>query len=144
MLFSNRTRSPIFLNFRSLVSSGQCSLCLTWCRYVTNSRSLPKLMSIESVMPSSHLILCGPFLPPSVSPNIKLFSSESGLRMRWLKYWSLSFNISPSNEYSGLISFRMDWLGSPCSTRDSQESSPTPQSNCRLKDGLAFSFILNI
>ena len=70
-----------------------------------------KLMSIESVMPSSHLILCRPLLLlPSVIPSIRVFSSESVLRIRWPKYWSFSFNISPSNKYSGLISFRMDWL----------------------------------
>ena len=77
----------------------------------TNSRSLLKLMSIESVMPSNHLILCCPFLlPTSIFPSIKVFSNESVLHIRWPKYWSFSFNISPSNEYSGLISFRMDWL----------------------------------
>ena len=70
-----------------------------------------KLMSIESVMPSNHLILCRPLLlPPSIFPSIKVFSNESILHIRWPKYWSFSFNISPSNEYSGLISFRMDWL----------------------------------
>ena len=78
---------------------------------ITNSRSLLKLMSIESVMPSSHLILfCPLLLLPSVFPSIRVFSSESVLRIRWPKYWSFSFSISPSNEYSGLISFRMDWL----------------------------------
>ena len=78
---------------------------------ITNSLSLLKLMSIELVMPSSHLILCCPlFLPPSVFPSIRVFSSESVLCIRWPKYWSFSFSISPSNEYSGLISFRMDWL----------------------------------
>ena len=77
---------------------------------ITSSRSLLKLMSIESVMPSNHLIHCCPFLPlPSVFPSIRVFSSESVLRTRWPEYWSFSFNISPSNEYSGLI-FRMDWL----------------------------------
>ena len=76
----------------------------------TNSRSLLKLMSIELVMPSSHLILCRPLLLPPISPSIKVFSSESTLRMRWPKYWSFSFNISPSNEHPGLISSRMDWL----------------------------------
>ena len=69
-----------------------------------------KLMSIESVMPSSHLILCLPLLLPSVFPSIRVFSSESALHIRWPKYWSFSFSISPSNEYSGLIPFRMDWL----------------------------------
>ena len=67
-------------------------------------------MSIESVMPSDHLILCHPLLPPSVFPSIRVFSKESALHIRWPKDWSFSFNISPSDEYSGLISFRMDWL----------------------------------
>ena len=78
---------------------------------ITNSWSLLKLMSIESVMPSNHLILCLPFLiPPSIFPSIRVFSKESALGIRWPKYWSFSFNISPSNEHPGLISFRMDWL----------------------------------
>ena len=77
----------------------------------TNSWSLLKLMSIESVMPSNHLILCHPLLLlPSIFPSIRVFSSELALRIRWPKYWSFSFSISPSNEHSGLISFRMDWL----------------------------------
>ena len=77
-----------------------------------NSQSLLKLMSIELLMPSNHLILCRPLLlPPSVFPSIRVFSNESVLHIRWLKDWSFSFNISPSNEYSRLISFRMDWLG---------------------------------
>jgi len=78
---------------------------------ITNSQSLLKLMSIESVMPSNHLILCHPLLlPPSIFPSIGVFSNESVLCIRWPKYWSFSFSISPSNEYSGLISFRMDLL----------------------------------
>ena len=77
---------------------------------ITNSQSLLKLMSIELVMPSNHLILCHPLLLPSILPSIRVFSNESVLRIRWLKYWSFSFSISPSNEYSGLISFRIDWL----------------------------------
>ena len=78
---------------------------------ITNSRSLPKLMSIESVMPSNHLILCRPLLlPPSIFPSISVFSNASVLRIWWPKYWSFSFSISPSNEYWELISFRMDWL----------------------------------
>ena len=78
---------------------------------ITNSRSLLKLMSIESVMPSNHLILCYPLLlQPSIFPSIRVFSKESVLCIRWPKYWSFSFSLSPSNEYSGLISFRMDWL----------------------------------
>ena len=78
---------------------------------ITNSRSLPKLMSIESGMPSNHLILCCPLLLlPSIFPSIRVFSNESALHIRWPKYWSFSFNISLSNEHSGVISFRMDWL----------------------------------
>ena len=78
---------------------------------ITNSQSLPKPMSIESVMPSNHLILCHLcLLLPSIFPSIRVFSNESALLIRWTKYWSFSFNISPSNEYSGLISIRMDWL----------------------------------
>ena len=80
---------------------------------ITSSRSLLKLMSIESVMPSNHLILCCPLLPPSIFPSIRDFSNESALCIIWPKYWSLSFNISPFNEHSGLISFRMDWLDLP-------------------------------
>ena len=78
---------------------------------IMNSQSLPKLISVESVMPSSHLMLCRPLLlPPSIFPSIRVFSSGSALRIRWPKYWNFSFSISPSSEYSGLISFRMDWL----------------------------------
>ena len=78
---------------------------------INNSQSLLKLMYIESVIPSNHLILCHPLLLlPSIFPNIRVFSNESALRIRWPKYWSFSFNISPSNEHPGLISFKMDWL----------------------------------
>ena len=78
---------------------------------ITNSQSLPKLTSIESLMPSNHLILCHPPLRlPSIFPSIRVFSNEAALRIRWPMYWSFSFNISPSNEHPGLISFRMDWL----------------------------------
>ena len=85
-----------------------------------------QLMSIETVMPSNQLILCCPLcLLPSIFPCIRIFSNESALRIRWPKYWSFSFSISPSNEPSGLISFRMDWLG--LLAVPSQESSPTPQ-----------------
>ena len=78
---------------------------------ITNAQSLLKLMSIESVMPSNHLILCHPLLLlSSIFPSMRVLSNESVLRIRWLKYWSFSFNISPAKEYSGLISFRMDWL----------------------------------
>ena len=78
---------------------------------ITNSKSPPKLMSIESVMPPNHLILCRPLLlPPSIFHSIRVFSNQSALQIRWPKYWSFNFNISPSNEHPGLISFRMDWL----------------------------------
>ena len=83
---------------------GQASLS------ITNSRSLPKLMAIKSVMPSSHLILCHSLLLPPMPPSIRVFSNESPLHMRGPKYWSFSFSISPSNEHPGLISFRIDWL----------------------------------
>ena len=79
--------------------------------FITNSRSLFKLKSIESLMPSNHLILCHPLLLlPSIFPSIRVFSNESVLHIRWPKYWRFSFNIRPSNEYSGMISFRIDWL----------------------------------
>ena len=102
--------------------SSVAQLCLTLCDSwtaacqaslsITNSQSLLKLMSIESVMPSNHLILCHCLLLlPSIFPSIRVFSNESVLHIKWPKYWSFSFNISPSNEYSRLISFRMDWLG---------------------------------
>ena len=79
--------------------------------FITNSQSLPKPMSIESVMPSSHLILCCPLLLlPPILPSIRVFFSKSTLCMRWPKYWSFSFNISSSNEHPGLISYRIDWL----------------------------------
>ena len=98
---------------------------------ITNSRSLPKSMSTESVMPSNHLILCRPLLLlPSILPSIRVFSSESALHIRWPKGWSFSFNISPSNEHTGLISFRMDWLDLLVvqeTLKSLQESSPTSQ-----------------
>ena len=101
--------------------SSVAQLCSTLCNpmdiahqaslSITNSRSQLKLMPIQSVMPSNHLILCHPLLLlPSIFPSIRVFSKESAFCIRWPKYWSFSFNISPSNEYSGLISFRMDWL----------------------------------
>ena len=94
---------------------------------ITNSQSLLKLISIESVMPSNHLILCHPLLLlPSIFPSIRVFSNESALRIRWLKYWTFSFNISPSNEHSGLIFFRMNWLDL-LAVQGTQESFPTPQ-----------------
>ena len=97
--------SPVWLFVTPWTAARQASL------YITNSWSLLKFMSIESVMPSSHLILCHPFLLlPSIFPSIRVFSNESAYLIRWPKYWSFSFSISPSNKYSGLISFRMDWL----------------------------------
>ena len=92
-------------SLRPRIAARQASLS------ITNSRSPPKTMSIESVMSSNHLILCHPLLLlPSIFPSIRVFSNESALRIRWPEYWSFSFNISPSNEHPGLISFRMDWL----------------------------------
>ena len=100
-----------------------CQASLT----ITTSQSLLKLMSIKSVMSSNHLILCRPLLLlPSIFPRIRVFSKESVLRIRWPKYWSFSFNISPFNEYSGMISFRMDWLDLLV-VQGTQESSPTLQ-----------------
>ena len=91
-------------------------------------------------MPSNHPILCCPLLfLPSIFPRLRVFSNESALCIRWPKYWSFSFNISSSNEHSGLISFRMELVGSPCSPRDSQESSPTPQ--FKSINSLALSFL---
>ena len=99
------SRSVVSDSLQPHVAACQASLS------ITNSQSLPKLMSIKSVMASNHLILCHPLLClPSIFPNIRVFSNESALRIRWPKYWSFSFNISPSNEHPGLISFRMDWL----------------------------------
>ena len=101
--FSSLSHVQLFMT--SWTAACQASLS------ITNSKILLKLMSIESVMPSNHLILCRPLLfLPSIFPSIRVFSNESVLRIRWPKYWSFSFSISPSNEYSGLISFRMDWL----------------------------------
>ena len=96
----------------------------------TISRSLLTLMSIVSLMPSNHLILCCPLLLPSVFPSLRVFSNDLAFHVRWSKYWSFSFSISPSNEYSGLIFF-LGWTGlislQSCSPKDSQESSPAPQ-----------------
>ena len=97
---------------------------------ITNCWNLPKPMSIESVMPSNHLILCQPLLLPSIFPSIRVFSSESVLCIRWPKYWSFSFSISPSNEYSGLISFTMDWLD--LLAVQGTLKSPTPQSKASV------------
>ena len=113
--------SPVRLFETPWTAARQASLS------ITNSWSFLKLVSIESVMPSNPLIRCHPLLLlPSIFPSIRVFSKELVLCIRWPKDWSFSFNISPSNEYSGLISFRMDWFNT-CSLRDSQESSSTPQ-----------------
>ena len=97
--------SRVWLFATPWITAHQASLSFT------NSWSLLKLMSIESVMPSNHLILCHPLLLlPSISPSIRVFSNESDLPIRWPKYWSFSFNITPSSKHPGLISFRMDWL----------------------------------
>jgi len=105
ILSSVQLLSRVWLFATPWITARQASLS------ITNSRSSFKLMSIESVMPSNHLILCRPFLLlPSIFPSIRVLSNESTLRIRWPKYWSFSFSISPSNEYSGLVYFRMDWL----------------------------------
>ena len=131
-------RSQILLKlvqFSSLYSLSHVRLFVTpWTKAcqaslsITSSRSPPKPMSIESMMPSNHLILCRPLLLlPSIFPSIRIFSNESDLRIRWPKYQSFSFSISPFNELSGLISFRMDWLDLFAVQGTLQESSPTPQ-----------------
>ena len=105
----------------------------------TISQSLFKLMSIESVMPSSHLILCHPLLLlPPVPRSIRVFSSKSTLHMRWPKYWSFSFNISPSKETPSTDFLQNGLVGSPCTPRDSQESSPTPQFKSINSSALSF------
>ena len=115
------TLIPTSKYHHSVQFSSVTQLCLTLCDpmncstpaslSITNSRSLLKPMSIESVMPSNHLTLCRPLLLlPSIFPRIRVFSNESALHIRWPNYWSFSFNISPSNEHPGLISFSMDWL----------------------------------
>ena len=112
-LRASKTLSSVQFS-RSVVSNSSRPHEITACQAslsITNSQSSFKLMSIESVMPSSHLILCHPFLLlPPIPPSIRVFSNESALRMRWPKYWSFSFSISPSNEHPGLISFKIDWL----------------------------------
>ena len=119
-----RILSPTWMldTFQSIQFSSPQSLCRVWLfatpwtaghqasLSISNSLSSPKLMSIELVMPSNHLMLCHPLLLPSIFPSIRVFSNESALCIRWPKYWSFSFNISPTNEHPGLISFRMDWL----------------------------------
>ena len=120
---SDQLLSCVWLFATPWITARQASLS------ITNSWNSLRLMSIESVMPSNHLILCCPLLLlPSIFPSIRVFPNESVLHIRWPKYWSFSFSISSSSEYSGLISFRMDWLDLlAVQGTDSQESSPTPQ-----------------
>ena len=121
MFSSVQSLSHVRLFVTPWIAARQASLS------ITNCQSSLRLTSIESVMPSSHLILCLPlFLLPPIPPSIRVFPKGSTLRMRWSKYWSFSFNISPSKEYPGLISFRMDWL-ELLTGQGTQESSPTPQ-----------------
>ena len=117
--FSRSVMSNSFATPWTAARQASLSIAISW--------SLLKLMSIESVMPSNHLLYYPLLFLPSIFPSIKVFSNESVLRIRWPKFWSFSFSISPSNEYSGLIFFRIDWLDLLCSPRDSQESSATPQ-----------------
>ena len=120
MVYVVRSSNRVQLFVTPWTAARQASLSLS------NSRSLPKFMSITLVMSSSHLILWLPLLLlPSIFPRIRIFSNESAVCIRWPKYWSFSFSISPSNKYSGLISFKIDW--SPCCPREFQESSPAPQ-----------------
>ena len=133
MFSSVQSLSRVWLFATAWTAARQASLSFT------NSWSLLKLMSIESVMPSHHLILCHPLLLlPSTFPSIRIFSNESFLHITWSKYWSFSFSSSPSNEYSGLISFRMDWLDL-LAVQGTLKSSPTPQ--FKSVNSLALSFL---
>ena len=134
------------VQFSSLQSLGRIWLFVTpWTATghaslsITNSQSLLKLMYIESVMASTSLILCHPLLlPPSIFPSIRVFSNESVLLMRWPKYWNFSFSISPSNEKSGLISFRMDWLDLLAVQGTLKNLLPTPQFKSINSSALSF------
>jgi len=132
-----KLRDTVSREYYKVQFSSVAQSCLTLCHpmnrstptslSIFNSRSSPKLMSIEFVIPSSHLILCRPLLLlPPIPPSIRVFSNESTLRMRWPKYWSFSFSIIPSKEHPGMISFRMDYLNL-LAVQGTQESSPTPQ-----------------
>ena len=130
---SVQSLSPVRLFATPWTAAHQASLS------ITNSPSLPKPMSNESVMPSSHLILCRPLLLlPPIFPRIRVFSNESTLHIRWPKYWSFSFSISPSNEQPRTDLLEDGLVGSPCSPRDSQESSPTPQFKSINSSALSF------
>ena len=133
MLYSVQSLSHVWLFVTPWIAAHQASLS------ITNSWSSLKLTSVESVMPSSYLILCRSLLLlPPIHPSIRVFSNESTLRMRWPKYWSFSFSIVPSKEIPGLILLQNGLVGSPCSPRDSQESS-TPQ--FKSINSLALSFL---
>ena len=147
--FSRRNTRSLNQN-ATLQFSWGAQACLTLCDpmnhsmpglpVITNSWSQPKPMSIESVMPSNHLIHCRPLLLlPSIFPSIRVCSNESALYIRWPKYWSFSFNTRPSTEHPGWILFRMDWLDLLAVPRDSQESSPTSQ--FKSINSLALSFL---
>ena len=134
-LSSIQSLSCVLLFATPWIAARQASLS------IINSQSLLKLTSIELVMPSNHIILCRPLLLlSSIFPSIRVFSSESVLHIRWPNYWSFSFSISPSNEYSGLISFRIDWLDLLAfqGTEMNQESSPTPQFKSINSSALSF------
>ena len=124
------SRVPLFTT--PWIAAHQASLS------ITNSQNSLKLKSVESVMPSSHLILSSPLLLPPIPPSIRVFSNESTLPMRWPKYWSSSFSIIPSKEHPGLNLLQNGLAGSPCSPRDSQESSPTPQFKIINSSALSF------
>ena len=129
---SVQSLSHVWLFVTPWIAARQASLS------ITNSRSSPKIISIESVMPSSHLILCCPLLLLLQIPlSIRVFSNESSLHMRWPKYWSFSFSNSPSNEHSGLISFRMDWLDL-LAVQGTLKSSSTPQFKSINSSALSF------
>ena len=132
-LSSVQLLSPVWLHVTQWTAAHQASLS------ITNSWSLLKIMSIESVMPSNHLSLCHPLLLlPSIFSDFMVFSNESVLRIRWQKFWSFSFSISPSNEYSRLISFRMDWFDLLLVQGSCQESSPALQFKSINSSALSF------
>ena len=132
LVSSIQSFSRVWLFATPWITARQASLS------ITNSRSLLKLMSIESVMPSTHLILsCPLLLLPPIPPSIRVFSNGSTLCIRWPKYWSFSFSISPSNEHPGLISFRMDWLDL-LAVQGTLESSPTSQFKSINSSALSF------
>ena len=141
LALTRRDRERSEINY-SIQFSSVAQSCLTLCNPMNSSTpglpvlhhllELHKLMSVESVMPSNHLIHCRPLLLPSIFPSIRVFSNESTLHVRRPKYWSFSFKIGPSNEHSGLV-------GSPCSPRDSQESSPTP--HCKSINSSVLGFL---